>query len=217
MVLIFGTACTKSPEERYARFLETGKNQLASKDYHRAILNFSNAIQIKPKEAEVHYQLALAYLGLGRMKDAVPTLRYATELNPKHNGAQLKLSELMLRTHDQELMKDAESRIQKILTDNPGDEDALFTLAAVRSQTGRIEDTEKYLNQALTNAPNHLKSALALALLKISQRDVAAAEQILANATAQSPQSAEAAVALGTLYAATGKWDTAEQQLQRAL
>ena len=217
LALIFCAACAKSPQEKYASFLQTGKKQIEAKDYHRAILSLYNANQAKPKDAEAHYQLALAYLGTGRLKDAILTLRQATEFDPKHSAAQLKLSELMIVTRDGELLKDAETRVQKILTDDPGDEDALFTLAATRSQTGHLEDSEKYLNQALTRSPGHLKSALALALLKVSQRDVAAAEQILQKAVAQSPTSADAAVALGTLYAATGKWEPAVTQLLRAI
>jgi tetratricopeptide (TPR) repeat protein len=215
--LILGASCTRSPEERHASFLASGKKQLAAKDYHRAILDFHNAIQAKPKDAEAHYQLALAYLEVDRFKEAIPTLQQAVTLDPKHSAAQLKLSELMISSRDQELVKDAEARIQKILTDNPGDEDALFTLAAARSQTGQLAETEKILNQTLTRSPAHLKSALALALLKVSQRDLAGAEQILQKSVAQTPGAADAAVALGTLYAASGKWEASETQLSRAI
>lgn len=214
-VLLTG-ACTKSPEQRYASFLATGKGQASAKDYHRAILSFQNAIQAKPRDAEAHYQLAMAYLGLGRARDAIAVLRDATDFDPKHSAAQVKLSELMIRADDAELREDAEGRINRILTDNPGDGDALFTLAAARAQTGQIEDAEKYLNQVLTISPSHLKSAMALALLKVSQKDIAGAEEFLRKAVAQSPDSADAAVALGTLYAAAGKPDAAVEQLLRA-
>ena len=78
----------------------------------------------------------------------------------------------MIRSRDEQLLKEAELRIQKILTDNPGDEDALFTLAAAQAQLGDTEDAEKYLNDVLKRSPANVRSIMALALLKVSQKDL---------------------------------------------
>ena len=88
-----------------------------------------------------------------KVGDAVLALRRATELKPGHVAAQLKLAELMIRSRDEQLLKEAEIRIQKILTGSPGDEDALFTLAAAQTQLGDTEDAEKYLSDVLKRSP----------------------------------------------------------------
>src|SRR5215475_12537374 len=49
--------CWRSPLQREARFLELGKKLLAKRDYARANLEFRNAIQIMPRDAEAYYQL----------------------------------------------------------------------------------------------------------------------------------------------------------------
>ncbi|HEY7615510.1 MAG TPA: tetratricopeptide repeat protein, partial [Terriglobales bacterium] len=216
LAIIFLAGCSQTPQQKYARFMEAGRKQMESHDYHRAILNFQSAVKAQPQEPEAYYRLALAYLNTTRPKEAIIALRQATEANPAYSPAQLKLAELMIRTHNEQLVRDAEARVQKILTGNPSDNDALFMLAATQAQLGNPEDAEKHLNDVLKNAPGHLKSAIALARLKISQKDFKGAEEVLKNAVERSPNSSAAAVALGILYAGTAKTAAAEALLQKA-
>ena len=107
-------------------------------------------------------------------------------------------------------------RIQKILTDNPGDDDALFTLAAAEAQLGRPEQSEKYLNEVMKRSPANLRSKMALALLRVADKDLAGAEQILKGAIQQVPNSDDAVVALATLYAGMGRFSEAEPLFMKA-
>ena len=116
----------------------------------------------------------------------------------------------MLRTHNDQLTKEAESRIQKVLTGNPDDDDALLALATIRVQFGQIGDAEKYLNEVLKRSPTNLKSAIAFAQVKLSQKDYKAAEQVLKQTAEKSPKSPDALTALGALYAATGRLPESE-------
>ena len=79
-----------------------GAALLAKKDYGRAALEFRNAVKVMPKDAEPYYQLGLTYLASGNARNGVAALRHATELNPKHAGAQLKLAELMTTSQNQD-------------------------------------------------------------------------------------------------------------------
>ncbi len=76
-------------------------------------------MQLQPKEAEAYYWLGQAFLSQDKVGDAVVALRRATELKPSYVAAQLKLAELMIRSRDEQLLKEAEIRIQKILTGQP--------------------------------------------------------------------------------------------------
>src|SRR5579862_49315 len=82
-------SCRNSPQAKEAKYLQRGKAQLVKKDYGRAILEFRNAAQVMPRDAEPQYQLGLTYLATGGASTAVAALRKALELNPKHTGAQL--------------------------------------------------------------------------------------------------------------------------------
>src|ERR1035438_3502043 len=98
---ILAVGCSRSPETKEAQYLKRGATLVAKKDYGRAGLEFRNAIKEMTKEAEPYYQLGLAYLASGGTAEGIASLRRATELNPKHAGAQLKLSELMTTSQNQ--------------------------------------------------------------------------------------------------------------------
>ena len=112
LIIILGSAgCTRSPEAKSAAFIEAGKKFLANKDPMRAILQFKNAAQATPKNAEIYYQIALASLQTDDYGQAASALRKALDLNPKHQGAQLQLSRLMVDTNDPELIQQARGRL----------------------------------------------------------------------------------------------------------
>src|SRR5690349_12104663 len=62
LVLLSFCGCNQSPEAKSAKFLSRGKQLLEKKDPARAILEFQNALKATPKNAEVYFQLARAYL-----------------------------------------------------------------------------------------------------------------------------------------------------------
>src|SRR5215207_962560 len=198
--LLFLTVGCSRAEEKYSRSLEMGRKHLEGKDYARAIIHFQNAIQASPKQAEPHYLMATAYLNQVRLREAVLELRKATELKPDYGEAQLKLAELMIGTRNEQLIKDAGTRIQNVLTENPNDNDALFLLAATQMQLGEPADAEKSLQGLLQKSPQHFRSSIALAKIRVSSKDYASAEKILKKALELAPHSSDATASAAILY-----------------
>src|ERR1035438_557770 len=97
VVILALTGCSQSPQAREAKYLEKGRKEFQKKNYAVAVLHFKNAMEAQPRDAEPYYQLGLAYLGSNDFNTAASYFRKASELNPKHTGAQLKLAELMDR------------------------------------------------------------------------------------------------------------------------
>ena len=63
-----GTAgCARSPQAKEARFMSRGKEAMEKKDYGRASLEFLNAVQVMPRDAEAYYQLGLACLAANNL------------------------------------------------------------------------------------------------------------------------------------------------------
>jgi tetratricopeptide (TPR) repeat protein len=214
-IIIVG--CNRSPQAREAKYLQRGQAQIAKKDYSRAILEFQNAAQAMPRDAEPYYQIALAYLQTGNLTMAVPALRKAIQLNPKHSGAQLKLAELMTGSQNKELVQQAAGALQSLLASSPDNAEAIDTLAIAEFQLGKTEDATKRLEEALKKFPAHLQSSVALARLKLAQKDLSGAETVLKQAVASAPQSSAAALALAQLYLLSRQPDKAEPQVRRAL
>jgi Flp pilus assembly protein TadD len=55
-------ACSSSPQAKEAKYLEKGKKAYQEKNYAVAIIQFKNAAEAQPRDAEPYYQLGLAYL-----------------------------------------------------------------------------------------------------------------------------------------------------------
>jgi tetratricopeptide (TPR) repeat protein len=209
--------CSRDAATQEANFMKRGKALLARKDYSRAILEFSNAAKAKPTDAEPHYQMGLANLAANHIPQAVASFRGATQLNPKHTGALLKLAELMVQSRYPKVLEDAEARLAAILKATPEDPDALSTLAIARWKLGKREEAEQELQLALEKFPAHLASAAAMAALKLSKGDLAGAEAVLKGAVGQAPKSAEAGIALANFYFLVRKQPEAEAEIARVL
>jgi putative PEP-CTERM system TPR-repeat lipoprotein len=209
--------CARSPEAKEARFMSRGKDALKRKDYGRASLEFLNAIQVMPRDVEAYYQLGIAFLATGDLPRGASALRKATELNPKHVDAQLRLSSLMAASRDLNAVKVAQQRLSDILALAPDNGDVLDVLALTKFRLGKREEAEEGLQQALDKFPAQLQSSLVLAKLKLVRRDFAGAQQVLQNAVTANPQSAEAALALGRFYLLSGKTEQGQAEVRRAL
>ena len=205
-----------TPQQKEARYLESGKRMVARKDYPRAIIQFNNAAKVMPKDAEPYYQLALAYLDSRQYQPAYASLRKAVELDPKHREAQLKLAELMATSKEPKTLEQAQETIQNLLETAPPTAEALDALATTEIKLNNLEDAEKHLEEAVSEFPKDLRAAVYLSTLKRSRNDLAGAEEVLKKAAGQSPSSANAFIALGAFYAATGRPADAEAQFRHA-
>lgn len=213
---LLSVSCRKSPQAREAGFLDSGKAHMQDKQYGRAILDFKNAAQAIPKDAEPYYQMGLAYLANGDVKSAYACFRKATDLNPKHTAAQVKLSEIMAALGDKGAVQEAAKRASEVIAKG-ADVDAFDALALAQYRLGNREDAEKVLDQALEKFPASLSSSVELAKVRLARNDLKGAEQALQQAVSNDPKSAHPHVALGALYLAERQLPQAEQQFRAAL
>jgi len=209
--------CNNSPVAQGAKYLKKGDSLVAKKDYPRAVLEFKNAIRVKPKDPEPYYRMGLAYLEMRDLANAAGAFRTAATLDPKHAGAQLKLAELLTSTADKNLIQEAASRIQTAFGTAPEDPGAIDTLALADWKLGRPEEAFQRLEELLKKTPSHLQSAVALARMKLTRNDLSGAEEVLKQADAATPQSAETALALAEFYVSQGQAAKAEPEARRAL
>ena len=217
LAILASSACNQSPEAREAKYLEKGKTEFSKKNYAVAVLDFKNAAAAKPWDAEPHYQLGLAYLAANDVKSADADLKQATDLNPRHVGAQLKLAELMVSSHDKATLEEAQKHAQAVLALLPEDADALNVLARTDLRLGKPESAQSWVERATRKSPGNVTSWVVLAEVKLARKDVVGAENALRQACANAPKSAEAKTYLGKFYLAHDRAPEAEQQFREAL
>jgi len=214
---ILGVGCDRSPQARGAQYLKRGTALLAKKDYGRAVLELRNAVKVMPAAAEPHYQLGLAYLAGGNAMNGILALRRATELDPTHAGAQMKLAELMTTSRNEDVLRDAAVRLESVLAASPDNLEATNTLALVEWRLGRIDEANRRLMEAIQKFPGNLHSSIELSTMKLKQNDLKGAEEVLRQAVQTAPQSPDAAVALAEFYLMTDQPDRAEPEFLRAV
>jgi len=218
LAILMLSGCNLSPDAKEASFLEKGKKEFEKKNYAVAILHFKNASEAKPWDAEPHYQLGLSYLGLNDFKSAFAALTKATELNPRHTGAQLKLAEVMnAGSRNKGSLEEAQKHARAVLALLPDDAGALNVLAVTDLRLGKPKSAQSDLERALRKSPGDVMSWVGLAQVKLALQDVAGAENALLQASAKAPKSPEARTYLGEFYLAHGKVPEAEQQFRQAL
>jgi cytochrome c-type biogenesis protein CcmH/NrfG len=149
VAILMLSACTQSPQAKEAKFLDKGKKEFEKKNYQVAIIHFKNAAAAMPRDAEPYYQLGLANLAVNDMNTAASFFKKATELNPKHTGAQLKLAAMMSTSRSKEILEDAQKRARDVLAVLPDDLDALDILSITDLRLGKPESAEAWLEQAL--------------------------------------------------------------------
>jgi tetratricopeptide (TPR) repeat protein len=214
----FAGGCSRrSADDKEAMFLKRGQALVERKDYPRAAIEFYNAMQALPKDAEPYYQLGRVYIAQQDLGRAVQFLKKATELNPAHADAQLWLAGLMTNVQDKNILEDAEGRAKGVLAATPENPQALDTLAAAELRLGKVDDAVKHLEEAFVKAPKNVGAAVNLARMKAAQKDLAGAEQVLKKLAADSPKSVSAALLLAHFYFTGGRNAEGETQVRRAL
>ena len=68
-----------------------GRIYVKLKLYDKAIDTFKEGLKLNPDNADLHYELGVAYYDKGLIKEAREQTRQAVEINPEHQGAKRNL------------------------------------------------------------------------------------------------------------------------------
>jgi tetratricopeptide (TPR) repeat protein len=216
-VVLMVSGCNLSPQNRYDRFMQRGKDLSDKREYTRAVLEFRNAAQLMPSNAEAWYQLGMALVEVKDVTKAYGAFQVAVEKNPKHAQAQLRLAQMMAVTRDPDLEKEAKARLQALVEGGGATPEALNTLAWIDLTAGDTSSAEERLKQALAISPGEIRSAGLLARSRLVSKDPKGAEEVLQKLCQGAPKSSAARRLLAEFYLSQSRLADAEAQLKSAL
>jgi tetratricopeptide (TPR) repeat protein len=217
ILILVAVGCDRSPEARRNKFIAKGKAYLQKQDYSRAILEFKNAVQVPPADAEAYYQLGVAYLSTEDVRAAFLSFWKSLEINPKHLKSQIKYSQLVALTDEKGALQDAQKRLTGLLQNSTANIEALNTLAFTDLRLGNSESAIRLLEQVLSQSPGELSAALMLAQTKMNQKDPKGAEAVLRKVSEDTPKVADAHRYLAEFYINQVRMGEAEVELRKAL
>src|SRR6202021_3526727 len=96
------TGCSRDPNVRKQKFLESGNRYFDKGKYREAAIQYSNAVQLDSGFAQAHYQLGQTYLKLGDSSRAFQELSRTVELAPDNYRAHIDLANLLVTARSQE-------------------------------------------------------------------------------------------------------------------
>src|SRR4029453_6129113 len=115
--LLLTSACT-SNEVAKARYLESGNQFFARKDFKNATIQYRNALLKDPRFNDARTKLAEAYERLGDLPNASREFVRAADLSPENDALQVKAGEYLLIGRK---FEDAKARALTVIKRSPKD------------------------------------------------------------------------------------------------
>lgn len=176
-------------------------------DHEAAAKGFEAAIAKAPALPEIRVNLALAYLRLNRLEDAVAQLEKASQMAPDDPKVLFQLGGAYI---DMKAFDKAITAFEKGLSKAPPTSDpvvyeAMISLASLYFSAGRIEDSAAMYEKALAANPAGASAKLGLGKIAFNKGDVNKALERFKEVIATAPGTPQAAEAEAFITALTKK------------
>src|SRR5579862_2185979 len=210
----FFTGCTRDPNVRKQKFLESGNRYAKQGKLREAEIQYANALQIDPRFAEAHYQLAETYLKLKDYNRAYAELSRTTDLTPDNYSAQADLANLLISARD---LKQAQPHLDVLREKQPDSADTHLAWANMYAAQGDLKTALEETQKGVAADPGHPDSYLNLAILQLRTNQFDQAEASLKKAAELGPKQMNVQLALGGFYQGRNRFPEAEAQFKHAI
>lgn len=213
--LLVMAGCSRDPNVRKQKYLQSGKRYEESGKYKEASIQFLNALKVDKNYADAHYELAKTYLKMGNAMPAYQQLAQTVDLAPGNLPARIDLGNIFLAGNAPDK---AEAQAKAVLAANPKDADAYALLAGVANARGNHQESMDNLNRALQLDPNKASYHTAKALLvAASPGNEAQAQGELSKAASLDPKNATPHMLLAAILERKGDIAGAEKEYLTAI
>jgi tetratricopeptide (TPR) repeat protein len=213
-LLAAALGCSKDPDVEAREYIASGDTYMTQQKLDAAIIEYRNAVRVKPETAEAHYKLARAYESQGDPVNAYGAYARTADLDPSNTDAQLKAGSLLLAAGEYDA---ARRRAEFALQAHPQDPAVHILLGnalAGLNETGRAI---RQMEQAIALDPASAPAWSALGSAQFAGGSRAKAGEAFLKAVTLAPGSIDARLALANYQWAAGSHDEAERTLKEAL
>ena len=210
----FLTGCSRDPNVRKQKYLESGQRYFDKGQYREAAIQFQNAIKDDERFDEAHYRLAQTAMKLQQWPSANQEFRNAVQINPNHYEARLGWAKLLVAAHE---FTSAKEQLDWLVKNQKSNPEVYLALAAYDDGTKNTAAALADLDQAQRLDPKKSDIYLTRGIIEAEGQRWDEAEQNLKKALELDPKSAEAMIRLGDLYRIRGRYPESEQVYRRAI
>ena len=163
-VLLFAYGCSGDTTAKKMAFVQRGDAYFADGKYAEAILEFKNAIQLDPEDAQAFYKLGLALLKRGSgpsdLQEAFHSISKSVKFDATNLEAQLKLGEFFLLSRK---FDKAQEKAELVLACEPNNLAAHLLLGHAYGGQQQFDKAIAAFQTALTLDPKRLQTYFNLA------------------------------------------------------
>jgi serine/threonine protein kinase/tetratricopeptide (TPR) repeat protein len=203
-----------------------------TRDYARAVHDYQEIARLLPDRADTYVDLGRAYEKMERSKEAIQSYVEATNRDPKHATAYLRIGILYTRQGNLASANAAFDTAEKIYKGfgNPeGQTEVLYRRGYLLRTVGQLDEARAQLEQALEmakaggNVAQRINTLLQLSAVATNKNDAAGAQSYAREAVELAQKNdmgnlvALGNVDLGITFLAKNKYAEAEQYLKQGL
>jgi tetratricopeptide (TPR) repeat protein len=201
-------------EARKSGYMTKGREYMAAHNFENARLEFRNAMQLDPNDAEASYLAGQADEHLGNPREAAQMYQDAIQSNAKHLGARAQLAKLYVFGGAPDK---AMELIEPGLAIAPSDPDLLTSRAAARQQLGDKAGARADAEKAVHVAPTNEGALVQLASIYSQAGETGQAIDLINKAVQAPGASVGLRLVLAQLYLSAGRNPEAVQVLQAVI
>jgi tetratricopeptide (TPR) repeat protein/mono/diheme cytochrome c family protein len=175
---------------------------------------YEKMLEVDPQDPRAHYDLALCYLELNRVADAIAHLQEAVRLEPTSPWADYELGLVLLR---QRHFDEAMQHFRRAVTLKPDFSEGYNNLGAVYHLQGRRDEALRWYGEALRVRPDNIEARYNMGRVHAAQGKVDEAIAAYRHVLSVKPDDAEVHGSLGSALISRGRIDEAVAHYRRAL
>ncbi len=211
---VLASACALSgcggAQSRYAAHMQRGREFFAAGDFPKAGIEFRNAMQIAPQDAQARILAGETAEKLGRWRDAGGLYQSVVDSHPENARARAGLG----RLYDfGGVPERALKVVEPALAKTPDDAELLAVRAMARSQLNDAQGARADAERALKSDPANEDAVALLSALYVKDGERARAVQLVSSAVAKQPAASNLREVLVSVYVGGDDLVSAEQQL----
>ena len=96
LLAVFFTGCSRDPNVRKQKYLESGQRFYEKGQYREAAIQFENAVQVDSRFTDAHYKLAQTVMKLQQWPNAFQELTTTVQQQPDMYAAHLDMANLLI-------------------------------------------------------------------------------------------------------------------------
>ena len=201
-------------EARKASHIRKGQDFLTAHNYDKARLEFRNALQIDPDNAQIRYFTAYATEEAGDVREAAILYKGALDIDETHPLARARLARLYALAGMNER---ALELVETQLGTHPDQPDLLAARGAARMRQGDVAGALSDAEHAVEVAPTHEDAVALLAAVYQRANRAADAISLLRRSIKTRPLSVSFQIILAQVLFAANRREEAETPLREAI